>query len=920
LNLNTDLKLFLFLAVAFSLATLGALSSNSRLPTIQLANAITQPCQVGSSGACSEPWYPAGPEMSTEQGSVFTSCMAEYSNLGSTNPSLDLTDCPVPAAIGTSQLSGPGYYLTQPIAEQGYYEIQFMMANTFWNCQFQYGNSACGVQIRQGIAHMIDKTAFASQAPGIPPGDGVPIDNPVPTSAGGGLLSADSCGWDASFPETNSAGAACIVGGGSSGTNVGGAAYHLGTATGVASISCAWCQAPGSADLNAAAQHFVNAGLATGFNSSTSVLTGVVSPTGLTIPTFFVVNSDPARLELGQSLEAQICYLFTGSYTTPCAYLATVLGEIGQFPGFTTCVDTQCLTWWFYTAAYSGVTFYDRSLYYTYNSRFVSASCVSPGTPSCLTQQIGGGYCSNSSVNTAIASNYMYICSPTYDNLSNELETSSCLSASGDPVAGATTNMPTGPNNGLCSNGQLSSHSAAIQAENYFGENVFTLPIYELGVQFGYLQCQPPGPCTTSNSWTRAINDASLGLPNYFTWLNAYNPGPATPGTIRQAFEQTTRSVNPYIASTLHDLYIVNNVYDSLFIQNPLSTSQYIDWMAQSESPVLAVSYTGGLSGPPAGTVATYRFTLRTDLTWQDNTEVTAYDVAFSYLSMVDSGAYLGTSASSITGITVLNPYQFDISVSSNGPFELDTLTATPVLPGYWWNNAGGPAWASAVAACTRSACADLQFTLSGSNVQCAGACSSFGGSIADAENLMTVNPSYVAPSYDPIASHTFVGSGPWECGIVTSTGSGTCTPTGSGNGQSSYTLSAYTGYFRSSYRAAEWIWSYENDQTPIVAAAFVGSCFNAPVNLFGSCGHWQQGIGNPSSGTVVTVSTVSTVDDLYGVNFVAPFNWLTNPPLGVGAFAPVLFALQAFDGSTILTPAPTTGTPCNSPNTYYNC
>jgi hypothetical protein len=947
LRTTSIVKLLTLFAIIFSLATLGgSLSGNFHLPTVPLANAVSQtgPCiTTGSSGATSECWYPAGPEMNTMFDDVFTNEQTEYINLLGPNPSIDLTDWQVPAATGTTQLSGSGYYLTQTVPELGYYEVQFMQANTFWNCPFQYGNSACGINIRQGIAHMVDKTIFASQDPNIPAGTGTAIDNPLPTTSGGNLLSPNSCGWDSMFPETNTTGAPCTVGGGTAGTSIGGGAYHLATATGVSSISCPWCQAPGSLDLNAAAAHFVAAGLATGYNPSTSVLTGVISTTGITIPNFFVRNDNPPRLDLGNSLAEQICYLFTGSYTTPCAYLTTTLGSITQFLGFQTGTTKLNLSWWFYTGAYSGPSFYDGSLYFGYNSKFASASCVSPDTTSCTTQVIGSGYCSNSSVQTGAASDYMYICSPTYDSLSTGLETAPCLSAAGDPIAGQQNNTATGPNKGICpGTSTLSSHSAGIQAESYFGQSVLTLPFFQLKIQFGYLECGVGQPmstsCNSSNTWQRIINNAGLGLPNSFTWLNAYNPSPATAGTIRQGFKESTTSINPYISSTVWDTYVEGNVYDTLYSANPLSTSttQYFQWMTQSESQPTAVSYNGGLTGTPVGTctnLCTYRFNLRSDLTWQDGTRVTAYDVAFSYLSMVQTGAFLGTGASTMSGITILNPTQFDISVASNGPFELDTITGIPILPGLWWSSApssGTASWASAVAGCITTACQDVQFTLvpsttgTGLSVSCAGACSSFGGSTAAAQTLMTVNPTYAARTYDPIASHTFVGSGPWECGTVSSSGSGTCTPTGSGNGQSSYTLSAYTGYFRSSYRTAEWIWSQENDQTPVVAAAAVGTCFQvSPVSLSGSCGHWQQGIGNPGSGTIVNVPTVSTVDGLYGVNWVAPFNWASNPPLGIGAFPPILYALQTFDASSTLTPSPGPAyspTGCTTANTYYNC
>ena len=852
--------------------------------------------------------------MSTLQVNIFGSAAAEYSNLLSANPSIDLTDAPVPAGACSPvacQLGSPPYFLTSPVPDTGYYEIQFMLANTYWNCAMQFGNSACGVNIRQAIAHMIDKTIFSTRDPNIPAGDGMAIDNPVPTSSGGGLLSANSCNWDSSFLEPNTVGTSCTVGGGT-GTSGGGSSYHIAAATGVPSISCPWCQAPGSPDLNAAAQHLVNAGLATGFNTATSILTNPISTTGLTIPNLFAVANDPARLDLGSSLAAQICYLFTGSYTTPCAYLSYTPAAISAFNGFNTCVLSVCNVWWMFTAAYSGISFYDQSLFNIYNSRFVSG--VPSDQPPCSAQ----------AVPTSSATNYMYLCSPTYDSLSNQLETSGCLTAAGDPVVGATSNKPTSPGSGLCSNGSLSSHSAAIQAEDIFGQNAFTIPIFEKLVKFGYLQCQPPGPCATSNSWVRAINDASTGLPNYFTWLNVFNPGPALPGTIRQGFDEVTRSVNPYIASSIHDQYIVRSIYDSLLIQNPLSTTQFFNWMTEFEVTPPSLSYT-----PPPHTVLTYRFGLRPDLMWQDGRSVTSYDVAFSYLSMVGSGAYLGSSASMMTGITVLNSRVFDINVNSTGPFVLPNLTSLPIVPGRYWSNAGGLSWDNAVSTCGLN-CGIAQYTLTGPPYTLIGPtvnpCISISGAACTIfpNTLMTVNPSDTAPSFDPILSHMMVGSGPWMCGNVSSSGSGLCTPDGKGNGEStSYTLTANVNNFRSSLNLAKYLWSGESDTNAIGPAAFVGACFNVtPPSLSGTCSHWQQGAGNPNSaptGTVVGITAVVIVDIFFNLNWLSPFEWTTSAPLGIATLPPVLYSLVPFDGSTTLNPS-TSGTSCMTVNSFYDC
>jgi len=762
--------------------------------------------------------------MNTELALIFTDSIAEFTNLQSVSPSIDFPDSPLPTSQIPSLITDPNFVVTAPIAQTGYYEIQFMLANNFWGCNFNFGNSTCGVQVRQGIAHMFDKSSFTNTDPNIA-GVSTPIDNPVPTSSTGGLTSPNPCSYDASFPQS---GSQCVVGA------PGGTSYHLGAATGADGFP--WLAAPGSADLNVAAQHFVNAGVATGFNSTTSVLKGISPAAAAHSINFFIRNDDPARLNLGRGLQAQICYLFTGSYTVPCPYLFVTLGPSTAFPGFTTSTSSVNQSWWMYTAFYSNVPAFDDSLYFTYNSRFVSS------IPSI---QPPNGLCSSQGVPTQSAPDYMYLCSPKYDSLSSQMETAPCLTAPGDPVLGATSNLPTPPGNGICATtSQLSAISAGIQAEANFGAGAFTLPIFESSIRFGY----------PNTGWVRAINSNGAGLPNYFTWLNAWNPAPPQSGTIRQGFSQTTRSVNPYVSSTTHDLYIVQNVYDPLLKPNPLAPSQVLDWMAFSAQQLTksALTYI-----PPPGTVATFRFTLRSDLFFQDGRAVTSYDVAFSYLSLVGSGSFLGNLATPMTGISLVGPRQIDISVGLFGPFVLPNLASLPILPGRYWTNAGSSGWDSASANCTSgSNCPISQYTLSGSTVNCTLSCSPFSAS------LMTVNLADVSSTFDPIANHIFIGSGPFQCGTVTSSASGACTSSGAENPPvgGSYTLTRFGNglapassvsgiYFRSSGNLALCIWATFNctssTQQGFLYFSQIAACYGQPVNPTGPCGHWQRGLGN---------------------------------------------------------------------------
>ncbi len=241
------IKLLSVFLVAFSLASLaGPISSNFHLPTIQPARATLAPA---------EKWFPSGPAMDTELVVIFTDEQSEFTNIQSASPNIDLTDSLLTPDLPGPLTSSPNFFVTSQISLHTYYDIQFMLANNFWGCDFNYGNSACGIQIRQGIAHMIDRANFATNEPSIA-GMATAIDSPVPPN-NGGLPAANPCAWDSSNPQS---GSHCIVGA------PGGTAYHLANATGANGIS--WLPAPGSPDLNAAAQHFVNAGVATGYNPS----------------------------------------------------------------------------------------------------------------------------------------------------------------------------------------------------------------------------------------------------------------------------------------------------------------------------------------------------------------------------------------------------------------------------------------------------------------------------------------------------------------------------------------------------------------------------------------------------------------------------------------------------------------------------
>jgi YVTN family beta-propeller protein len=977
-----------------------ALSNNFSLPSVPLAHANVAP---------TEHWYPSGPFMDTEVVSIFSDETAEFNALQT--GAIDLTDWPLPPSLISPLTQSSSFYVTSPISATDYFELQFMMASTYWGCSFNFGvpltassnglSVNCAQDIRQGIAHLIDRStspnSFTNTESDIA-GASVPVDVPEPQA--NGLTSPNPCGWDALHVELNPG---CYVGNGP-GFVAGGKAYTIAGSTGLgcgsetAQVACqfAYQQGFGSSDFCAAADDFIAAGLATGKDPN-CVLVGL-NPVVTTNPVNISARSDNIpRLNAGNAYFEGICAIFTGSFvtsanacgvsgsTTNIASLTT--GPITAFPGFTTSPTSVSQSWQIYTGGFTGANPFDAPLYQIYNSNFSSASCASPGTTGCSPQTVGGGTCYNGSVGTFSAGDYLYVCNPTYDSISNQMEFGGCFAIPGDPSPGQTTpTFAACPSAGLSTNdfaissgstysgiavpltgltdqvpitvtslgtfsgsGTLSATSdspttvgvsfpstcssvtitqgvmaecgltitlasnaatsasitisltlgsathtltihvavagglysldglrpvltatsAGYIAESILGSEAYTIPLWVDRAQYGY-----------RNTFNGVINGVDSGIPQFNTWLNAYAATPNSncptnsPHCFIQGFKEQTHSLNPYIASSMWDFSILRNVYDTLHITNPSSPLQSIDWMTVNTKGLTnsQLTYT-----PPAGTQFTYRFTLRSDMFWQDGSKVTSWDVAFSYLTLKAEGAFQSSGLSALTGVTVLNAVQFDVNFNANGPLTLLNVTDETIIPGAYWSNCAST-WSMDVAS----------------------------GNVPS--NCYAVNPSYISPSFDPSCPSNsvgsngvctvkgiLVGSGPWEC--ISSTGElGTsCSDTGTQNPGigHSYTLhrfgqgllpgSTLTGsYFRSNGNLALWTWSGDvGDEThDFLNFGVVAFCFSKPVT--GSttgCGHWQEGIGGDVNGATspVGVTQVSIIARFFGVNQISPFSWFSS-------------------------------------------
>ncbi len=720
----------------------------------------------GNLAPANVPWTPAGPFMNNLLFQVYSGQDAEFTALQSNPPQLDLTDWPLPASLIPTIKADPRFLVTSPVSQFGMFELDLNNGATWWGIPFNFGNNPAGVHVRQGIAHLVDKDAFiASQLGGL----ANKIDNPAPPAQG--LPSPNVCAWDSMFPTCTSA-------------------YKIqvySTIDGMVPV--------GSPDFCAAADHFIAAGLATGKDAS-CVLTGLSSAAASQSIVVYGRSDDPPRLALGTAIASEIGKLMGRSSAATLVPITIQQASRLVFSGTT--------NWSIYTGGWSLSSIFDQ-LYSIYNSIFASTAC--------------GGKSSS------FPSNYVFVCNPTFDALTNMLEFNTTL-------AGATT--------------------SAINAEDVFGRNAFTIPVYSSAAPFAYL-----------NGWTGVNNQVGVGIPNYFTWLNAWQSTPPLSGTIRQGMKQGTSTLNIYNAATVWEFYILSEVYDSLLTQNPANPSQLMGWMANNWRIIAPASlgYT-----PPAGTIETLRFQLRNDIYWHDGVQVTANDVKFTMISFRDAPAVnLVSSVQTIIDATVLSNFVVDIHLGLPSPFAELNIGTVPIVPQHIWA-AGGT------------------------------------GFVADTAKT--------SKFYDPVtsANNALIGSGPFICasGPLGATGTvigGGCTSSGiSATGPGSTILlqrnglntghSPNTSYFRSSFNLKQWIWA-DNDNSGIVNIfdiAAVATCFGKNVTATPTCSHWDakiNGIGGNGDG-IVDIIDFASAARWFDVRWVYPYTWtgLT----GVQSFPPTVY------------------------------
>ena len=457
------------------------------------------------------------------------------------------------------------------------------------------------------------------------------------------------------------------------------------------------------------------------------------------------------------------------------------------------------------------------------------------------------------------------------------------------------TNYCGGSQNGFPSNNQFvcnpaidtdtsaATHTADLQtfrtdslnSLNDLGKYAVDMPIYANGFRTVAL-----------HTATGLVNGLATGYSNAWTLLNAHqdtNYPPIDPRyafgggdpTLRYGQAGTTYELNIFNAQFTTDFNVLGQVYDTLLTSNPVVPSQIFCWMCDSSS-----SYMDSKGNEH------FVLELRQNLRWHDGVPVDAYDVKFSLLNFRDNSPYgVGGNLFNLLSVDILDSRSLDVSWLGASVSNLLSMEAF-VIPRHLWQLQGDHTYG----------------------------------------DVGTVDPMKLDLNYDPLATGTLIGSGPFVCQSLFPedlgrVGTGCAkNPDGSRGGQSldpgasiqlqafeftsqpgntdpflQYMRSYDTGWgtgtgtaaFSGQFQEFHWADQNRDAQVTISDVANAEACFGASAPTTAcpstSYNYWLRPAFHPGTPNTITteVAVVAAhLDDAY----VSPFTWAGTNPTIAGA------------------------------------
>jgi len=195
-------------------------------------------------------------------------------------------------------------------------------------------------------------------------------------------------------------------------------------------------------------------------------------------------------------------------------------------------------------------------------------------------------------------------------------------------------------------------------------------------------------------TWQGVVNIAGYGIDNFWSFLNMHPTGYAYGDgghmmRVRHGFAcLEIMSLNPIYASNSRDWQVLDLIYDRLIRRNPYGNFNEPEWM-----PWMVKNFTiGEYVHPIYGTCTKVKFTLRTDVTWNDGTPLTTADVYFTLVELKQILEAHGfpppswlSNVQDILSFKITDPYNFEVLFDAMSYWAISCIGDTPILPKHIW-------------------------------------------------------------------------------------------------------------------------------------------------------------------------------------------------------------------------------------------
>ena len=565
----------------------------------------------------SNQWAPYGPLVKNIQLKFYSDPQSEFADFIAGK--IDLTDWQQSKTSFASYDNNPDFLLSPVQGQFGEFGIYFNGLDTTWaawGCDwtlhtpytdisgashpYQTYSSACGINMRQAFLHLVDRPAFARDVLG---GTAQALADPSPTSKDPSASPLSTqCSWDSLYPSTKYP--TCL------------SAYNFADDPG-------GFARPGSVDFCAAADHMIMAGVATGEQPGTCILTGV-NPGVYTNPIKGMIrNDDPRRLALGNGFMNMLNQLMSGTVVYPTYGTINKQGAIV----FTDPPESPIDDWSFYTFAYGfGGQFPDHlfDLYYSSNA---SDLCGGPNNPE--------------------PDNPTFVCMKNLDNIVITASTTADIS---------------------------NFRTATLAAFDEYGKHAVDMTAFTMGIRLAALR-----------SVAGLVNSRGISYNNPYTVLNAHkdpnftpvNPiyafGGGDPSRLRWGQAQPIFQMNIFHAGTEWEFQGMREIYDTLLAGSPVEIAKPYCWMCDTFTQSL--DFRGDTH---------FVIELRQNLRWHDGERVDAKDVAFSLLAIRDFAPVAGGGLYFLKSVKVFSSTQLDVTFTGQSlvfPIDMEAY----VIPRHIW-------------------------------------------------------------------------------------------------------------------------------------------------------------------------------------------------------------------------------------------